>query len=91
MDLPPPPVSFDNTENAFEYKSDRELKKAAFLFSSMGYTSLVKLGTRLTPWMIRSRKQPRSRREHRVKHGSPRVPPWILGRRAIPTGGRAPR
>jgi len=54
MDLPPPPVSFDNTENAFEYKSDRELKKAAFLFSSMGYTSLVKLGTRLTPWMIRS-------------------------------------
>lgn len=54
MDIAPPPVSFDNTENAFEYKSDRELKKAAFLFSSMGYSSLVKLGTRITPWMIRS-------------------------------------
>lgn len=47
-------LSFDNTENAFEYKSDKELKKAAFLFSSMGYSTLVKLGTRLTPWMIRS-------------------------------------
>src|ERR1700753_3696010 len=51
---PPGTISFENTENAFEYKSDRELKKAAFLFSSMGYAPLVKLGTRLTPWMIRS-------------------------------------
>ncbi|HEY4206962.1 MAG TPA: proline dehydrogenase family protein [Puia sp.] len=50
----PGTVSFDNTENAFEYKSDKELKKAAFLFSSMGNSTLVKLGTRLTPWMIRS-------------------------------------
>ncbi len=46
--------SFENTANAFEYKSDKELKKARLLFSSMGYASLVKLGTRLTPWMIRS-------------------------------------
>jgi proline dehydrogenase len=54
MNTTPGSLSFDNTENAFEYKSDKELKKAAFLFSSMGYSSLVKLGTRLTPWMIRS-------------------------------------
>ncbi len=54
MNTEPAPVSFENTENAFEYKSDKELKKAAFLFSSMGYSPLVKLGTRLTPWMIRS-------------------------------------
>jgi len=54
MNREPAPVSFENTANAFEYKSDKELKKAAFLFSSMGYSSLVKLGTRLTPWMIRS-------------------------------------
>lgn len=47
-------VSFENTANAFEYKSDKELKKAAFLFSSMGYSALVKVGTRLTPWLIRS-------------------------------------
>jgi proline dehydrogenase len=46
-------VSFDNTENAFAYKSDKELKKARFLFSSMGYQALVQLGTRLTPWAIR--------------------------------------
>lgn len=42
-------VSFENTENAFAYKSDAELKKARFLFKSMGYGFLVKLGTRITP------------------------------------------
>ena len=47
-------ISFDNTENAFEYKSDKELKKADFLFSSMGYSFLVKWGTKLTPWVIRA-------------------------------------
>jgi proline dehydrogenase len=48
-----PVVSFDNTQNAFAYKSDKELKKARFLFTSMSYQSLVKLGTRFTPWAIR--------------------------------------
>lgn len=47
-------ISFDNTANAFAYKSDKSLKKAYFLFSSMGYQTLVKWGTRLTPWAIRS-------------------------------------
>ena len=47
-------VSFENTENAFEYKSDKELKRAAMLFRSMGYAPLVWLGTRLTPWLVRS-------------------------------------
>jgi proline dehydrogenase len=47
------PVSFENTENAFAYKSDAELKKARFLFQSMGNAFLVKWGTRLTPWAIR--------------------------------------
>src|ERR1700743_871867 len=54
MNIAPGSVSFENTENAFEYKSDKELKRAAMLFSSMGYSARVKLGTRLTPWMIRS-------------------------------------
>jgi len=54
MNIAPGALSFDNTENAFAYKSDKELKKAAFLFSSMGNGPLVWLGTRLTPWMIRS-------------------------------------
>lgn len=53
MDNPHPVISFDNTEYAFAYKTDQELKKANFLFSSMGYQSLVKLGTRFTPWAIR--------------------------------------
>ena len=47
-------ISFDNTGNAFAYKSDKALKKAQFLFSSMGYSTLVKWGTKLTPWAIRS-------------------------------------
>ena len=47
-------VSFENTENAFEYKSDKELKRAAMLFRSMGYAPLVWLGTRVTPWLVRS-------------------------------------
>ncbi len=47
-------VSFENTENAFAYKSDTELRKARFLFASMGYPFLVKLGTTLTPWAIRA-------------------------------------
>ena len=46
-------VSFENTENAFAYKSDAELKKARFLFKSMGNAPLVKLGIWITPWAIR--------------------------------------
>ena len=48
-----PKISFDNTEYAFAYKTNKELKKASFLFSSMGHETLVKLGTRLTPLAIR--------------------------------------
>jgi proline dehydrogenase len=47
-------ISFDNTKFAFEYKTNKQLKKARFLFSSMGKAWLVKLGTRITPWAIRS-------------------------------------
>jgi len=50
---PPPVISFDNTQFAFEYKTNKELRKAHFLFSSMGKPWLVKLGLRLTPWAIR--------------------------------------
>jgi proline dehydrogenase len=54
MDVENGIISFDNTENAFAYKSDKDLKKANFLFTSMGYAWLVKLGTGLTPWAIRA-------------------------------------
>jgi proline dehydrogenase len=47
-------ISFDNTENAFAYKSDKELNKANFLFSLMHYPLLVKAGTSITPWAIKT-------------------------------------
>lgn len=47
-------ISFENTATAFEYKSNGELKKAKFLFGSMTMDWLVKLGTKLTPWIIKS-------------------------------------
>lgn len=49
-----PVISFDNTEFAFGHKTDKQLQKARFLFSSMGKAWLVKLGVKLTPWAIRS-------------------------------------
>jgi Proline dehydrogenase len=49
------PLSFDNTEYAFAYKSDKELKKARFLFSTMRKGWLVKLGLKLTPWIIKAK------------------------------------
>jgi len=52
--MPQPLISFDNTEFAFEYKTEKQLKKARFLFSSMGRSWLVKLGTRITPWAIKA-------------------------------------
>src|SRR5437868_6850081 len=49
----PAKISFDNTEYAFAARSDKELKKAHFLFSAMGKPWLVKAGLKLTPWAIR--------------------------------------
>ena len=50
-----PGISFNNTEFAFQYKSDKELKQARTLFGLMGNPMLVKLGTRLTPWAIKAK------------------------------------
>ncbi len=47
-------ISFENTAIAFEYKTDKELRKAKFLFASMAIDWLVKLGTSVTPWIIKS-------------------------------------
>jgi proline dehydrogenase len=49
-----PVISFDNTEFAFEYKTNKQLKKARFLFSSMAKPWLVKPGIKLTPWAIKT-------------------------------------
>jgi len=53
--LMPANLSFENTEFAFAYKSDKSLKKADFLFTSMGKPWLLKLGLLLTPLAIRWR------------------------------------
>lgn len=50
-----PELSFDNTEQAFAYKADAELKQAHFLFRSMGIAPLVQLGIKLTPWAMRNK------------------------------------
>ncbi len=42
------PLNFDNTEIAFSSKNNTELRKAHFLFSSMGIAWLTKLGISLT-------------------------------------------
>jgi proline dehydrogenase len=47
-------ISFDNTENAFAYKTDKELKSARFLFRTMGFSWFVKIGTRLTPFIMKT-------------------------------------
>ena len=46
-------ISFDNTEYAFAYKTTAELKKAHFLFSSMGNPFLLKMGLSLMPAAIK--------------------------------------
>lgn len=48
------PINFNNTEKAFAYKNDRDLKRARFLFSAMQFAPLVRLGTTITPWAIAS-------------------------------------
>ncbi len=44
--------NFDNTEIAFQYRSNADLRKAAFLFSSMGSPTLTRLGMGLTKFAI---------------------------------------
>jgi proline dehydrogenase len=48
-----PDISFDNTEVAFAYKTNSNLKKANFLFSMMGKPWIVKPGVLLTPLAIK--------------------------------------
>lgn len=43
-----PPVAFTDTEVAFSYKTDRELKKANFIFSVVNHPSISAVATSLT-------------------------------------------
>ena len=40
-------LSFDNTETAFAYKSDKELKSGRWLLKTMHYPWFVAVGSRL--------------------------------------------
>ena len=46
-------ISFDNTEYAFAYKKDADLKRAHFLFSIMGKPWLVNVGLKIMPLAIK--------------------------------------
>ena len=47
-------ISFENTQNAFAYKSTKALKRAKLLFGFMGYPTLVQMGTRLVPVLLKA-------------------------------------
>jgi proline dehydrogenase len=46
-------ISFENTEYAFAYKTNKALKKAHFLFATMGKPWLVNMGLKLMPKAIK--------------------------------------
>ena len=46
-------LNFNDTEKAFAYKTNKQLKKATRLFSLMQYGALVKMGTVLTPLALK--------------------------------------
>lgn len=47
-------ISFENTENAFAYKANKDLKGARFLYRTMELPFFVQLGTRLTPFLMKT-------------------------------------
>ncbi len=47
-------ISFDNTDNAFAYKTAKELRMSKFLFKTMGYPFFVPIGTRITPFLMKT-------------------------------------
>lgn len=46
-------TSFQDTQKAFAYKNDLQLRKASWLFYLMRFNRLVNLGARLVPWAMR--------------------------------------
>ncbi|MFM1745687.1 MAG: hypothetical protein RLZZ630_1624 [Bacteroidota bacterium] len=48
-----PKVSFENTENAFSYRSRHEINRAYWLFKAISYPGLVKFGSSLAELSLR--------------------------------------
>src|SRR5690606_18965944 len=46
-------LSFDNTQIAFQYRTNKDLKLAHFVFNSMSSPLLTKIGMKLASWTIR--------------------------------------
>jgi proline dehydrogenase len=46
-------LNFENTEHAFAYRSNGELKQANFLFASMGNAFVTNIGVKFTNWAFK--------------------------------------
>lgn len=51
-------IAFDNTEIAFKYKSDKDLKRAYNLFKLVGKSWLVRFGKSTVPIAFKLRLSP---------------------------------
>ena len=47
-------LSFNNTETAFAYKTNKELQTSRFLFGSMKYPWFSAIGIRITPFLMKT-------------------------------------
>ena len=47
-------LSLDNTQNAFAYKSNADLRKANFLFTVIQSPLIVSIATNVTPFLMKS-------------------------------------
>ena len=47
-------LSFNNTETAFAYKTNKELQAGRFLFGTMNYPWFSAIGVRLTPFLMKT-------------------------------------
>ena len=47
-------LSFNNTETAFAYKTNKELQTSRFLFGSMNYPWFSAIGVRITPFLMKT-------------------------------------
>ncbi|MEP0367022.1 MAG: proline dehydrogenase family protein [Cyclobacteriaceae bacterium] len=48
-------INFEDTATAFAHKSDRDLKKSHFVYSSMNYPWMVKVGTFAMSWSLKAK------------------------------------
>lgn len=47
-------LSFNNTETAFAYKTNKELRSSQFLYGTMNYSWFAAIGVRLTPFLMKT-------------------------------------